>query len=236
MIAITFALPTESSGLVRQLRDKSSENRNGVPLIRGSIHGREIELLHTGVGEKSCQGRLGSFLADARHEFLISCGFAGAAAENLHVGDLVLGENFSDLELFAAMRQILHDRGVRIGNLFSSSAMIDSPTARREIAQKQGAIAIDMETHTIAEVCRIRDVPMASLRVISDTSRQPFPAPANILFDIERQRTDFSRLLPYLFKNPATAWRLIRFAQQISAARRALTFATIDIVREIEFS
>ena len=59
MIAVTFALPAESSEFLRRLRDKSHTDRNGVRTIRGKIEDRAIEVLHTGVGEKVCRQRLG---------------------------------------------------------------------------------------------------------------------------------------------------------------------------------
>src|SRR4029077_8853595 len=43
MIAVTFALPAESSEFLRQLGNKSRTNRNGIRIVRGTIGHRSIE-------------------------------------------------------------------------------------------------------------------------------------------------------------------------------------------------
>src|SRR6266513_5798297 len=89
-IAVTFALPAESAEFLRRLGNKSHADRNGISIIRGNIDERQIEVLHTGVGEKLCRERLGKLLQDQQFELLISTGFAGALDDQLQVGDLLL--------------------------------------------------------------------------------------------------------------------------------------------------
>ena len=50
MIAVSFALPTESSDLVGLLRDRKSDEEE---IIRGKIDNKEVAIFHTGVGRKS---------------------------------------------------------------------------------------------------------------------------------------------------------------------------------------
>ena len=99
MIAVTFALPAESSRFVRRLSNKSRSARNGIQTVRGKISNREVAVLHTGVGEKACRRRLEKFLQDQQFDCLISAGFAGALNDELRVGDLLLARNFSVIEL-----------------------------------------------------------------------------------------------------------------------------------------
>ena len=172
------------------------------------------------------------FLQDRQFDYLISAGFAGALREDLQVGDLVLAENFSDPHLLSIAQRILNDRKMHVAKLFTSSAVIDSPAGRNKIAAQQNAVAVDMETETIAQVCRAPGIPVLSLRVVSDSLREPFPAPPNVLFDIERQRTDIGRLLLYLLRHPGAVWPLIRFARQTARARKVLTNAIVDLIRK----
>src|SRR6266540_5893594 len=99
MIAITFALPAESSAFLSQLPNKSRAGRNAIQTTRGEINHRPIEVLHTGVGERVCRQRLEKFIEDQEFDFLISTGFAGALNDELQVGDLLLARNFSTLDL-----------------------------------------------------------------------------------------------------------------------------------------
>ena len=232
-IVIAFALPAESSALMGRLREKNRALCEGEKIIYGKIDNRPVAIFHTGVGRKSCEHKIANLLRGERPDFLISSGFAGSAHEDLQVGDLILAANFSDSELLSTARQLLAARNPRAIKFFSSTAIIDSAAERNEVARAHGADAVDMETETIAQACATRGVRVLSLRVISDSIREPFPASPRILFDIERQRTDFAKLVPHLLLHPATTWHLLRFARQIARAREALTGAIVTLVREL---
>ena len=228
MIAVTFALPAESSGFLRRLHNRSRSDRNGVATIGGKIDNRPIEIFHTGVGEKVCRQRIAKVFQNRQLDCLISAGFAGALNDQLNVGDLLLAQNFSTAELSKA-RSLLANLPIHVANLLTVPSMIDSNEERNKIARATGAAAVDMETEFIARACAEHGVPLLSLRAISDTPRQPFPAPAHVLFNVERQRTSAMGLVLYLCKHPTRLRGLIRFASQISRAREALTEALVAV-------
>jgi adenosylhomocysteine nucleosidase len=228
-IAITFALPAESSDLRRQLQTIQRHDN----LLSGKIGDRGVTILHTGVGAENCNARLEILLHKTRPRLVISSGFAGAVSEELQVGDLILAENFSDPGLLASAERILRDHQPGMVKLFTSTSIIDSIAERNEIARRAGAAAVDMETGAIAGVCNAHGVPLLSLRAISDTARQPFPLPPSVLFDINRQRTSYGRLVAYLLRHPTSIGRLLQFARQIAHVRVALTDAIVALVREL---
>lgn len=226
MIGITFALPTESSGLRKRLREK----RNNHDLISGKIGDHSVAICHTGVGAKNCNQRLEQLLHTARPRLVISTGFAGAVVNELKVGDLILAENFSDPGLFGQAQEILSDSKPRSIKLFTSSSIVDSTVERNEIARASGAAAVDMETGSISEICKAHGVPLLSLRVISDTPSEPLPAPAEILFDIDRQRTDLRKLFGHFIVQPSALIRFIGFIQRIQEVRGKLTDALVTLI------
>jgi nucleoside phosphorylase len=232
MIAVTFALPAESSEFLRRLRDKSHTERDGVRTIRGKIADRAIEVLHTGVGEKVCRKRLGKFLQDQRFDCLISAGFAGALDNDLKIGDLLLAGNFSTVHLSEA-RASLSGLQIQTANLLTVPALIDSPEERNKLALTSGAVAADMETEFIARACAACGIPLLSLRVISDTPHNRLPAPANVLFDIERQQTQILKLAAHLLAHPSRVPRLAHFASRIARARKILADALVAVVRKL---
>ena len=232
MIAVTFALPAESSEFLRRLRDRTSTERNGVRIVGGKIDDQGVEVLHTGVGEKVCRQRVERFLQDQQFDLLISTGFAGALNDELQAGDLLLAKNFSTIDL-NERRSFFSSFPIHTADLLTVAGLIDSSEERNRIARASGAAAVDMETEFIARACAEHGVPLLSLRVVSDTPRKPFPAPMKVLFDMERQRTDYRQLSLYVLKNPATLWRLIRFGIQVAHARKALTKAIVDLVSDL---
>jgi len=229
MIAITFALPTESTDLRRQLR----ETRQDGHLVIGKIAHLPVAILHTGVGAKDCSERVEALLHKARPRLVISCGFAGAVTDDLHVGDLVLAKNFSDLQLLARVERILSERKPRTAKLFTSTSIVDSVDQRDEIARASGAAAVDMETGSIFAICNAHGVPLLALRVISDTPERPFPAPPNVLFDIERKRPSYGPLFGYLLRHPSSIPRLLGFGREINRARAKLTRAIVALIQSL---
>src|SRR5438128_4742120 len=107
-----------------------------------------------------------------------------------------------------------------MADLFTAPTLSDSSDERTEIARTTGAAAVDMETEFIARACAAHAVPLLSLRVISDTPREIFPAPANVLFDIERQQTQMAKLMRYFLAHPRRIPHLIQFARRIARARK----------------
>ena len=233
MIAMSFALPAESSGLIDLLQDQQSVAIGPAKVVQGKIGERAVAIMHTGVGRKSCENRIDKFLCQTRPKIFIGAGFAGAVREGLEIGELVLAENFSDSRLLSDARKILRRQNVQAIKLFTATTIVDSIDERNRIAREHGADAVEMETEYIAAACAAHAIPMLSLRAISDSPREPFPAPPNVLFNVERQKTDGVRLAFYLLTHPSAIGRLSRFAGQVAQARNTLAQGLAALIEHL---
>ena len=74
-------------------------------------------------------------------------------------------------------------------------------------------------------------IPLLSLRVITDTPNQPFPAPSSVLFDIQQQRTHIAVLARFFLAHPNRVPGLVQFARRIARARKTLADALVEVVR-----
>jgi adenosylhomocysteine nucleosidase len=229
MIAVTFALPAESRDFVRRIRGHTNE----AGVIAGSIGKTALEVLHTGVGCAVAERRLRKYLEHSTPDFVIAAGFAGATIHGCSIGDIILASNRSDPSLLASAEKGLARFKPSKGNLFTAPEMIDSAAERADLWSREQAIAIDMETATIADICRENGRRLLSLRVLSDTPEEPFPLPAHVLFDMQRQRTMARRLIRYLVARPSSMVRLIRFSRQIRRARKSLTTALLIVLEAL---
>ena len=245
MIALTFALPAESSGIVALIRARKITRLPTGEIISGKIGQHEIAIFHTGVGRVACERLLPHFLRTIRPKLLISSGFAGAVSGNLQVGDVIIAANLSDPDLVAIVQRQnnsmgnagsdelaapLSRPGRRFVRLFTVDSVVHSSAERLRVAREQSADAVDMETEKIAEICRAEAVRMLSVRVISDTAESPLPLPPDVLFDVNRQKTNLRKMARYLVRHPFAIARLTRFAGQVRRARRVLTRALPDIL------
>jgi adenosylhomocysteine nucleosidase len=230
VIAITFALPAESSRFVARLAEKKRATCGDTEIIYGKIDSRSIAVFHTGVGEKISRRRMAQLLQDRQFDLLISAGFAGALTDEFDVGDLLLAKNFSTTEL-GLTPAVASQLNLYRGDLLTVPRVIDSPQERKQLADATGAAAIDMETEFIARSCAEHALRMLSLRAISDTPARPLPAPPDVLFDVEKQKTNLGRLTRHLIAHPPATLRLTRFARQIQKARKILANAIIELLR-----
>src|SRR3954470_18569257 len=105
MIAVTFALPNESSAFVRLLRREGTVTP-GSHRTLGALQGRAVCVLHTGVGQKNARQRISSFLREQTPQLLVSSGFAGALHDGIRVGDLLLALNYSTARLISAAQSV----------------------------------------------------------------------------------------------------------------------------------
>jgi len=229
-IAVTFALPSESSEFLRRLGNKSRVNRNGIRIVRGTIGHRLIEVIHTGVGENICRQRIGRFLENQQLDFLISAGFAGSLNQELQVNDLLVAKNFSTVDLKHAS---LSNVSIYAANMLTVAALIDSVEERERIGRESGASAVDMETEFIANACAAHDISLLALRVITDTPTQRFPAPPQVLFDIQKQRTHIVMLAGFFLAHPRRMPGLVQFVKRIARARKILSNALLRIVPDL---
>jgi len=229
VIAVTFALPAESRAFIQLLRDRKRQNE----IVSGKIDNRAIEILHTGVGELPCRERLAALLQDRQFDLLISAGFAGALTDELQPCDLVMAKDFSTASL-ENFHDVITKWTIHLANLYTSPVMVGSIEQQQKIAVETGAAAVDMETRFIARACAERELPLLSLRVISDSPSHPFPAPPNVLFNVTRQKTDFGKFTGFLARHPNRVAKLIQFARTIHRARKTLAYALSDIIRNLD--
>lgn len=227
MIAITFALPAESFDFLKLFENRNAISREGVEIVHGFVRGKPVAAIHTGVGDEVCRERMEVVLRREKFSYLISAGFAGALEPELKIGNVVVAENYSTPELVGSPRLELNDEGTFLGKLLTVPQMVEHAGEREALAKQTGAVAVDMETAVIAEMCAAHNLPMLSVRAITDTIADPFPAPGKVLFDVRTQKTNFVRLGSYLITHPAAFGRLNAFRERIAVARKSLT-GTLD--------
>jgi len=231
VIALSFALPEESRDLARHVEGARRSGPAALPVIAGKLRGREVALVHSGMGMKSAGERVGSFLDAHAPGALIAAGFGGGLAAGLKVGDMVVAQNFSDAGLLEATAKLPGERG----NLITTREAIESALQKKDLARHTGAIVVDMETAAIYRLCEARKIPMLAARAISDTVDEDLPVPMEIWFDMARQRPRAMRLILHLAGHPEKIERFAKFVRGVGRARRTLTdflLAAIEVLPE----
>ncbi len=158
---------------------------------------------------------------------LISFGIAGGLLPALQPGacviatEIIAGDRrvpadprWSD-KLRAALPDALHGPVAGVTNAVADAA------GKRALHQRSGAIAVDMESHVVAEFAATHRLPMTAIRVIADPAERALPKAA--LAGLRPDgTTDVGAVMRALARRPHELPALIRVARDTRTARSSL--------------
>ena len=156
---------------------------------------------------------------------ILSCGIAGALAPTLEPGDVVID---GDAALLERLGQALPD--AHRGGIAGSDTIAATVAQKRTLAERTGALAVDMESHVAARVAARHGLGFAALRVISDRAADDLP-PAALVGMRPDGGMALGAVLASLARRPAQLPALIRTGQQADRAFSSLSRAFEAIVR-----
>jgi adenosylhomocysteine nucleosidase len=190
-IGIIVAMHKELELLLPLLQDSEESRMGGCEFHRGKMGRHDVIAMQCGIGKvNAAMGALtliNAFLPD----FVINSGVAGGADQSISVMDVVAGARVAyhdvwcgpESELgqvqglplyFEGAKRLLNlvpnREGIHKGLICSGDQFIDTLDAVSRIKGNfPEALAVDMESGAIAQVCHLNKVPFLALRVISDS-------------------------------------------------------------------
>jgi adenosylhomocysteine nucleosidase len=105
-----------------------------------------------------------------RPTLLLLAGFSGALDDSLEPGDLVLASAVvaEPEQSWRTTWPETSTAAFRRGKLLTVDRLVTDPLDKRELGRLHGALAVDMESATVAGMCLRGRVPFGCLRAISD--------------------------------------------------------------------
>lgn len=232
-IVVTFALPQESSGFVRALRKTDRRTIGNRATVFGECRGRPVLVIHTGIGCDAATETVANLMREHSPPCLISSGFAGGLDPRLRYGDVVVATNRSAPDLVERARQSLVGDRTFFGHLETAVAPAETVADKQRLAQRTGALAVDMETSAIATLCLEARVPFLALRAISDSAADPLPVPLAVWFDLRRQQPRPLALLTYLARHPSSVPPFLQLIRGLAPARASLAEALAEVIASV---
>ncbi len=173
-IGIIAALPAEA----RCLSTRPIKSNNLTEVEHGDL------LWQCGMGAERARQAARSLL-DAGATALLSWGTAGGLDPALRPGDVVLPATVVpsagvalevDTAWHARLCKCLAGSNINTGPLIQSPRVVAEPVDKAELFQSTGAVAVDMESAAIAQVCKDANKPFIAIRAIADPARRSIPA------------------------------------------------------------
>jgi len=181
-VIFVFALGVESGGLADLLEDRVSSRCATFVEHVGDLDGRRVAVIETGVGREAAERATDDAIELYRPDWVVSAGFAGALVDELKVGHVVMADCVVDVQGNSLELGLKLDeettramKGLHRGRLLTVDKIVRMPKQRRTLAEKHDALACDMETMAVAEVCAKRKVRLVSVRGVSDEVDDELP-------------------------------------------------------------
>jgi adenosylhomocysteine nucleosidase len=175
---------------------------------------------------------LTSAIVDARERFhgcpgIVSFGVAGGLAPGLQPGTCIVATAIlSERKRWAThaewSKSLAHYIPDAVsGTLLGVTAPIADPSTKRALYEKTRAMAVDMESHTVAEIGARYGVPVTAVRVITDPAVRALPASA-VAAMRPNGTIDIAAMIRSVLRRPRDVPALIRTALDARSAHATL--------------
>jgi adenosylhomocysteine nucleosidase len=174
-VGLVFALGIESGALVDRLSGVVATHGQGFVAREGGLEGRRIVVVEGGATQPAAARAARALIAGHKPRWLISAGFAGGLVGELKKGHILMADEVADVagrslrvDLKIDPAVLAATPGVHVGRLLTVDRLVHDAAQKLSLGQAHRALACDMETMAVAEVCREEKVRFLSVRIISD--------------------------------------------------------------------
>lgn len=192
-IGIIVAMGKEMKLMLPMLENHATSTLDGITFHHGMIGDNEIVLMQCGIGKVNAAIGTQSLVERFSPDLVINTGVAGGAGNAAGILDIVVAERiayhdvwcgpgtewgeasgcprfFTSAASVAALPCLHGNPRIRHGLLASGDIFVSKAEEVERIRSLYpDALAIDMESAAIAQVCHLKSVPFFCIRVISDT-------------------------------------------------------------------
>jgi uridine phosphorylase len=150
-------------------------------------------------------------------DVVVSVGLCGGLAEELEVGDIVVGTAVNGVPI-----QVPVAHGRFLAGPIASFDRVAQTVADKLALRESGAVAVEMEAAGVLQRARKWNVPFHCVRVVSDTCREGFRLDLNSARDAEG-RFQAGRIVAQAMRRPVSGIpELLRLRKNAAVAVRAL--------------
>ena len=227
-IGIVYATPIELAPFFDRC-ERVRKYTGGDFTFRGGRYGSiRIAAVQCGMGQATARKATHALLDAHTPKWVLSAGFAGALRPEMQVGDIVVpdviytttGDKLTvDFRMESDPASRLH-----VGALVTAENIVHKVVDKQKLHIETGALAVDMESYAVADVCRETKTRFFGVRAISDDLSADLPPEVlSILGGTGSLR--LGAAVGALWNRPASIkdlWRLRELAN--TAAERLATF------------
>jgi adenosylhomocysteine nucleosidase len=234
-IGIVFALGTEQGGTEDLLTELEYFEAAGLKIRRGKYQppegvAKSVVLVTSGVG-RAAAARATEVLIDGhRPEWIISAGFCGGLMPEAARSEIVAADSLHDhAEWTPVVRRHLAKAASvgapaakHVGPVVTVDKIIAKSTDKQALGAATGAIACEMESSGVAEVCFRRGVQFLVLRAVSDPVGEDLPSDLEPLMKQKNAVGTMGAVFGAIWRRPGSVKDMLRLQENALATSDAL--------------
>lgn len=178
-VGIVCALRLELAPFLERCERVKSYTGGTFTFRGGRLGDRRIAVVECGTGGARARKATLALLDAHTPRWLLSVGFSGALRPDLKIGDIVVansvvGADGEELTLDLSMPAD-PQRGWHVGRIAMVDHIVRTVAEKRALAERTGALAVDMESLTVAQIARDARIRFMAVRAISDDASVDLP-------------------------------------------------------------
>ena len=180
-VAVVCALELEAGPLAERLDGCRKTTAHRFKVRQGMLGRCRVAVIEAGVRRTQLAGACDAALAVHRPAWVVAAGFAFGLSDQLRSGELIVASDVisesGDRLQSSPVGQNVFGRGgeVRSGPIVSLSGWPRTSTRKRKLEEQTGAIAADLQSHTVGRCCVARDIRFLAVRILADARSQDTP-------------------------------------------------------------
>ena len=224
-VAVVFALGIEAGGLRDRLSEEFSLRGRHFVARFGRLGPRRLVVVESGPGPGAAAEASRAIIAAHQPQWIVAAGFAGALSAELRRFDVVMANSVMDSSGNRLAIDVKVDPGAEdssagfwVGRLLSVDHVVRRPEAKRHLARQYGALAVDMESYAVAQVCHTHRVRYLAIRVITDLADEELPADVQRLLNQASGAARLGAAVGALWRRPGSAKDMLRLREHAIVA------------------
>ena len=168
-VLVLAALRSELRPAFRLLRPRAT--RAGGASVRAA---GPLTFAIAGVGAAAAREAALRLIEALRPTALVSTGFAGAIADGLGTGDLILGGT-TDCPAAGGLLRLARETApdARVGDVHAVGRVVRDAAAKERLHRETGALAVDMESAAVGRAAREHGLDFLCVKAVLDTLEAP---------------------------------------------------------------
>ena len=194
MIGIIGAMDEEISVISSEIKNLTVYDINNMKFYKGTIYDIDIVLVKSGIGMVNASITTTLLFKEFGVDKILFSGVAGSLNRNVNVGDVVIGDSLleylfdatefgydigtiprMDTSIFRSdillnkIKNILKNDNIYYGKILSGDKFVSNLSEKEKLGEKFNALAVDMESASVAHSAHVLGIEFAVIRSISDS-------------------------------------------------------------------